>query len=120
MKEYIGYWRRDRTADEIANRVIGKAFNYEDGNLLPWPEANSVENVAEQTEIVARLEHTMATEPMIQFKGMSMCRLCGIINGTTELQINHKGVAYYIPEGYVHYLKTHSVKADSRLLQILR
>jgi hypothetical protein len=100
----IGYWRITQNQDSTE---------------LPWPVENSVEDVPAQDEIVAKLRRALASLKLISYRGSSTCRLCGIRNGSRELQITSGEVAYRIPEGYLHYLTHHQVRADVRLLTIL-
>lgn len=100
----IGYWRIAQDPDSTQ---------------LPWPVENSVEDARAQDEIVAKLRQAFVSLKLISYRGSSTCRLCGIRNGSKELQITSGELMYRIPEGYLHYLTHHRVGADARLLTIL-
>jgi hypothetical protein len=100
----IGYWRRAQSPDSTA---------------LPWPIENSVEDGTRQDAIVQSLIKAFASSKLTSYRGSSVCRLCGIRNGSKELQVTSDGFIYRIPEGYLHYLTHHRVGADPRLLAIL-
>ncbi len=103
QQQTIGYWRLSK----------------EDANTsLPWPEENSAEDPAQQAQAIANLKTLLASSKLIRYRGASRCRLCGASNGATEIHVDHDGMSYRIPEGYLHYLTAHRVKADARLLGI--
>ena len=99
----IGYWR---------------AAPDETGTDLPWPIENSVEDAIQQTVVIAKFQKLLASSKLVRYRGSSRCRLCGIANGSAEFCSIYEGVTYRIPEGYLHYLTVHNVKADSRLLNL--
>lgn len=43
---------------------------------------------------------------VLQMKGWSTCRICGIMNGTREYELG----TWAWPEGYIHYIKEHLVQ----------
>ena len=48
------------------------------------------------------------------YKGMSICRVCGIQNGSAE---NHRA-GYVWPEGYAHYITEHNVKPPKSVIDL--
>lgn len=53
------------------------------------------------------------------FMGYSHCRICSKQNGACEYSFHFKGVNYYVPYGYFHYLENHNVKLDDKVLKII-
>lgn len=56
-----------------------------------------------------------------QFLGLSKCRLCNKMNGSGEYIINNEknGIKFYVPEGYIHYLKDHNVHPSPEFIQFI-
>lgn len=51
--------------------------------------------------------------------GHAHCRLCcKIANGNAEYLISYQVITWVIPTGYFHYLETHNVKIDDKLVEI--
>ncbi len=103
----IGYWRYTKNKDNA-------------DDPLPWPIENSIDDINEQVRIILKLQRAFALDKsVVHYRGWSNCRLCGIHNGTTELQIVKDDMMYRIPQGYLHYLIVHNVKADPKVLEAL-
>lgn len=67
-----------------------------------WP-------VEERERVAAYLD----TAPAIRhYRGLSSCRLCGILNGVSERSDGR----YVWPEGLSHYVREHAVKLPEALL----
>jgi hypothetical protein len=49
------------------------------------------------------------------YRGLSGCRICGIMNGNEEHEVTLGDTKYLIPKGYVHYLKDHHIAPDPQL-----
>jgi hypothetical protein len=84
------------------------------------PVANSISDNSTQNAIIGKLRQAFATHRMKHYRGWSTCRLCNMANGSGEIDIEHNGTTYVIPQGYLHYLEDHKVEGDKRLLQILK
>lgn len=98
----IGYWRSNPL------NVFDK---------LPWPTISwktlFQAKVIEQAKLV--LEKYGWKE---HYFGQAHCRLCWKLNGNAEYLINYQGITWVIPTGYFHYLETHNVKIDEKLVEI--
>ena len=103
----IGYWKNK-------NDTWNDSY---DGQILSLPVENSA--TINQSDIIQRLKHKMENGFMVGYRGFSHCRLCGIKNGTRELEIIIDNTKYSIPEGYLHYLEHHNVAVDPLLFEIL-
>ena len=110
---YIGYWR------VAENQTLQSHPLAKDIISFPWPVANSVDDEDVQRSIIEKLKKKLATGKPVAYRGWSTCRLCKKHNGSKELTIVHNDVTYKIPEGYLHYLEAHKVKAEPILLSIL-
>jgi hypothetical protein len=53
----------------------------------------------------------------VAFAGFSTCRLCGILNGSTEMT---DGEHFVWPEGLSHYVEAHSVRLPAEVLEVAR
>jgi hypothetical protein len=53
------------------------------------------------------------------YKGSSICRICGKLNGSSEIKAEYKGYTFVIPDGYTHYIHAHNVRPDSFLLSLM-
>lgn len=94
--EYIGYWSDGK-------------------NGFPMPTANEVNN---NDEAVLKLEAIFALGEEIYCKGMSPCRCCNKMNGSSEFHIQDNKNTYIIPEGYKHYLQDHKIKPSPLIDQL--
>lgn len=68
--------------------------------------------------MVSKLEallNSCLPNSIIHYKGVSKCRICNCFNGSREYYIDN----FFIPEGYLHYLKVHNVGIDERLRKYL-
>lgn len=59
-----------------------------------------------QKEFLTNLEKICHVIEPIHYRGISICRLCGSINGSTEYMLDD----YIWPSGLLHYIKDHNVK----------
>ena len=49
--------------------------------------------------------------------GFSVCRVCGILNGNTEMT---DGEHFVWPEGLGHYVESHNVRLPAEVLEVAR
>jgi hypothetical protein len=63
----------------------------------------------ERARVVAYLT---AAERVVQWRGLSPCRLCGCWNGSACLGDD----AYNWPEGFAHYLEAHDVRPPAEFV----
>ena len=78
---------------------------------LPFPQANA-ERWSQQAEFIAALQAIEASArarrdgQLTGYRGFSMCRLCGIPNGSEEFVWS----GYRWPAGFLHYVEAHNVR----------
>lgn len=72
---------------------------------LPWPSEFYTPNWDddERLKIAVYLD---SGEEHAAYKGWSTCRLCGIMNGSTDLTDGK----YLWPQGYSHYIREHKIR----------
>lgn len=83
---------------------------------LPFPIENT--RTPDHDLLLSKLQiliNTIDKKNVIQYKGMSKCRICDKFNGSQEYRIAN----FCIPEGYIHYLQVHNVGMDERLREYL-
>lgn len=85
---YEGHWRPSKDEDSD----------------LPWPEPQP--DWDSRAVFLAQLDRVEASAHRIKYRGYSLCRLCGIRNGSEALQ----HARWRWPAGYRHYLAEHSVQ----------
>jgi hypothetical protein len=95
----VGYWN-DRSAPDGWPDV--RAFRDED---LPPSERDAV------------LAYLRSGTVIGASAGYSICRLCGVPNGSTELT---DGEYFVWPEGLSHYVESHSVRLPAEVLEVAR
>jgi len=90
---FIGYWKGN------------------DSEYLPDPNdyIDAKWNVIEKTIITNYLK---SADDFEHYFGMSNCRICDVINGTSE---KSDGV-YIWPTGFPHYIEEHSVKPPQEFI----
>lgn len=91
----------------MSEEVMIGYWGQREGDGYPFPVPNTA--LPDQAEMIAALGEAMRNGHMIGYRGWSNCRLCGKTNGTKELQIVRGDTKFRIPEGYIHYLRDHSV-----------
>src|SRR5262245_54921819 len=90
----VGYW--SRSPDDTA---------------LPYPQTNAAA-WQRQAQFVARLQaieqgvRERRHGKLIGYRGFSMCRLCGIPNGSEEVVWG----GFRWPSGLLHYVEAHNVR----------
>jgi hypothetical protein len=95
----VGYWNEPSTPDgwpEVRDFL---------GDDLP-PEERDV--------VVAYLRSGTV---FVASAGISVCRLCGILNGSAEIT---DGEHFVWPEGLDHYVESHSVQLPAEVLEVAR
>ncbi|GID46634.1 hypothetical protein Aca07nite_39090 [Actinoplanes capillaceus] len=91
--------------------------------LGPWmhddlPDVNTFiggSSAAEERSAVAAYLRSGTT--FVATAGFSVCRICGIRNGSTELT---DGEHFVWPEGLVHYVEEHDVGLPSEVVAVAR
>lgn len=76
---------------------------------FPKPEAHTDEMPRKSLflDMLSKAEAKSKEDGQTQhYRGFSRCRICGIINGSTE----HRTKGWKWPEGYRHYLDVHNVR----------
>lgn len=88
-----GFWKQSK--DEVSE--------------LPWPEESSKDFKNKDKFLENLHEKQVFNAQAIHFKGFSICRVCGINNGSIEYVSEYDGVRFKWPEGYAHYIEKHGV-----------
>jgi hypothetical protein len=88
---YEGHWR---TAEHEAS-------------ALPWPQPHP--QWGERAGFLTRLDLVEATAPLVIYRGTSMCRVCGAVNGHQASRC----ARWEWPAGFRHYLVEHDVVPSS-------
>lgn len=78
---------------------------------LPSPVAND-HPWEGQDEFLKALSKKERGGPQHRFKGSSLCRICGCINGSTEYD---RG-GWEWPSGFRHYVETHNVQPSPEFI----
>lgn len=85
---------------------------------LPWPEpcTDAIWPLLKDSFLqrLASLE-LRCSDKVVQYKGMSICRLCQECNGSKESR--YEGWRW--PEGYMHYLEVHNVAPSFEFWQMV-
>jgi hypothetical protein len=95
----VGFWWSEATPD------------------LPHPRkfVDSEWNSAERQAVIHYLESAYQTP--VYYRGFSWCRFgCQGPNGSQD----HTDRTFVFPEGFVHYIREHSVRPDDRFLEHVR
>lgn len=87
VPKYEGFWRQ---------------FHNEESDL-PWPEPQS--GWSSDSKFLSALKQIEGTAERIQYRGLSHCRLCGCINGSSSFRLE----VWEWPEGFRHYVADHDV-----------
>jgi hypothetical protein len=100
----IGYWRMSK----------------KDGDVLPWPE-KSVFPFKDKDSFIKKLKFVEANITKLggritAYKGISHCRICRLMNGSTEFSLKN----FVWPQGYLHYLQKHNVKPDDEFVKFIK
>jgi hypothetical protein len=101
----IGFWRPDESLIE----------HYpSDSEELRYPTAvSAVDESWTGPERDVVLFHVKNGTVVDQYRGSSMCRICGIWNnGSTD----YSDGSYVWPEGYGHYIEKHAVKPPQEFI----
>lgn len=91
----VGYWRKKKDS----------------GEFLPWPE-QSIHT--DDDEIITK--YLAKGKMRDSYKGESLCRICGIRNGSCDLT---DGI-YLWPSGLVHYVREHGVKLPKEFVDYVK
>jgi hypothetical protein len=91
-------------------------WSFEDEPDLPDPReyVDTKWDRDELTRVVAYLDAAYFTDYV--YFGYSTCRFCGLTNGTHDLTDG----TFIFPEGFVHYLRDHSVRPADEFLEHIR
>jgi hypothetical protein len=87
-KTYEGHWRHAAGED----------------SKLPWPVPDPA--WPGTAAFLRALDAAEAKAIVVDFMGISKCRLCGRANGSSEFRLRRWGW----PEGYRHYIADHQVR----------
>ncbi len=60
------------------------------------------------------------TNNVVQYRGSSMCRCCGKLNGSSEFQVAIGGDhAWHWPNGLRHYIEVHNVRPSQAFIDFI-
>lgn len=79
---------------------------------LPKP-TDFVDLSWDKTEWKAVLAYLQSCEVVNRYRGMSLCRVCGIWNGSSD-QADEK---YIFPSGLAHYIQHHGVRPPAEFVK---
>lgn len=89
----VGFWWRSDMGHLTTYADLPKAHDFIDPT---WSKA-------ERELVIAHLESGDEAE---RYRGFSMCRICGCMNGSSELTDG----TYLWPSGLTHYVEEHDLK----------
>lgn len=72
----------------------------------------------DNTQDVEFVELLFQNSNVEYWRGWSNCRICGKMNGSKEYCFTFKDTNYYIPEGYLHYVKDHYIELAPELQEL--
>ena len=93
---HVGYWRKYKDIEDTKEN-------------LPWPEEGNL-SLEDKRKIT---DYLIKGKEYAAWRGYSICRICGQINGSTCLTDGE----FVYPEGYAHYILHHNIVPDVRLLK---
>lgn len=96
MLKKIGFWLYKQPSD--INHT-----EQEDGITLSWPVEDPNWDQEEKKIVLDKLQSGRQGKA---YKGSSVCRLCGIRNGSSEMYDSR----FLWPNGFIHYVEDHNVK----------
>ncbi|GIE36219.1 hypothetical protein Ait01nite_092640 [Actinoplanes italicus] len=82
-----------------------------------WPSVSDFLGAGSLIERDAVLAYLRSGTPLVAFAGRSVCRVCGIDNGSTELT---DGEYFIWPEGLAHYVEAHNVRLPEDVVAVAR
>ena len=88
VPQYEGFWRQA----------------YGERSDLPWPQP--CPGWSSASEFLRALQHAEGVAERIVYRGLSICRLCGRMNGNSSFRLQ----VWEWPEGLKHYIADHNVR----------
>lgn len=83
-----------------------------------WPDVHAfLGEELRPEERAAVLAYLRSGTVVVASAGYSVCRLCGILNGSTEMT---DGEHFVWPEGLSHYVESHNVRLPVEVLEVAR
>lgn len=79
---------------------------------LPHPK-DFVDLSWDKAERDAVVHYVTSCNVVNRYRGMSFCRMCGRINGSTDLADEK----YIFPSGFAHYIREHGVRPPDEFIQ---
>lgn len=96
-------------------RLIG--YWYEPSTPEDWPSVSGFVGECPPTERDAVVAYLRSGTPLVAFAGHSVCRVCGLDNGSTELT---DGEHFVWPQGLAHYVEAHHVRLPQEVVAVAR
>jgi hypothetical protein len=108
----------------VSDRItVGYWGRRADDQELPWPEVVQdmhAPEVERALGILSVLENDTDRTNIVQYRGFSTCRLCGIRNGSREFEyIRDDGSLLCWPEGLKHYIAAHQVRLPKEITDLV-
>lgn len=94
---YEGHWR----------------LSVDESSALPWPEPKP--GWHERAVYLTHLDRVEAMATRIEYRGISMCRLCGQKNGHAAF----RWARWEWPAGFRHYIANHDVRPSSAFMDVI-
>lgn len=114
-----GFWAR--TLD-LSDDRLPAAGSDEDLMPLAMPIHSSASWYGKRIFLraLAKVEDAAKDTNMVQYRGSSMCRCCGKLNGSSEFQVAiGGGHAWHWPNGFVHYIEVHNVRPSQAFIDFI-
>jgi len=112
------------TYTECYNYILSKNGNIEGYFYNEHDHAGTLNYPRPQQQLtkfdehrIERIEQILSTMNKLGYLGSSSCRICHKSNGSIEYNgVSPSGKLWYIPQGYIHYLKEHNVHPSSQFI----
>ncbi|RAK34456.1 hypothetical protein B0I29_11155 [Actinoplanes lutulentus] len=83
-----------------------------------WPDVHDfLDDSLPAEERDAVVAYLRSGTVYVAFAGLSVCRVCGVLNGSTEMT---DGEHFVWPEGLSHYVESHGVRLPAEVLEVAR
>ena len=99
------------TKTEKPKRIEGYWYKPFDDSCAAYPFPRARKNAWEDAAVfIIKLQRMQESAHVVAYKGISNCRLCKKMNGSTEFVVEGKDYIWKWPSGLLHYVQVHNVK----------
>lgn len=112
----VGFWYHSVLHPDLPMPVAGEQEWEGNKNFLSLLTVLQIGMENDSRAKRNRYEDRYPDARVVQYKGMSQCRLCGQSNGSKEFTLG----GFTWPEGYRHYLDEHRVEPDPEFKQFIK